>query len=314
MDALEGFPRVVLGTWPTPVRRLENVSARLGAEVWVKSEANCGTWGGNKVRKLEYALPKLEGRSVSTHGAGTSSWASAVAFHAAHFAREVHLGLAGPIPEELALLYDRLDTRLHTSSMLNALPIVALRARLAAGRGGVGLPTGGSGLPGDVGSARAGLEIAEAVHADEIPAPMEVIVPCGTAGTAAGLAVGLGLGGLSAAVVPVRVTPRPWGTGRLVKRRARRLVAALQARTGMTDVSEPTAIVGEDRFFGGGYGKPTKESEEAIEVARHDGIELDPVYAAKAFAALIQRANSRGGPVLFVHTSPGPAPTSVPGA
>ena len=314
MKALERFPRVVLGKWPTPIRRLENLSTRLGAEVWVKSEGDCGTWGGNKVRKLEYVLPELEGRSVSTHGAGTSSWASAVAFHAAHIAREVHLGLAGPIPDELALLYERLGTELHLSSMLNALPFVAIQARAAAGRGAAALPTGGSGVPGDVGSARAGMEIAEAVSAGEMPAPAQVVVPCGTAGTAAGLAVGLGLAGLRPVVVPVRVAPRPLGTERLVKRRVRRLLSALRARESLDRSVESAPVEGDDRFFGSGYGKPTKESRAAAEVARADGLELDPVYAAKDFAALITRARAAGGPVLFVHTSPGPAPTSLPSA
>ena len=303
---------MVLGKWPTPVRRLDNISAQLRAEVWVKSEADCGTWGGNKVRKLEYVLPELEGRAVSTHGAGTSSWASAVAFHAGPVARSVHLGLAGPIPEDLARLYHRLGTTLHTARSVNALPLVALRARLAAGRGGVGLPTGGSGLPGDVGSARAGLEIAETVRAGDMPESVEVVVPCGTAGTAAGLAVGLGLGGFRAAVVAVRVTPRPWGTPRLVEHRARRLLEAL--RDPGTKLREPAPILGEDRFFGRGYGKPTSASQAVTEIARRDGIELDPVYAAKAFAALMQRVKQGGGPVLFVHTSPGPVPTSVPSA
>ena len=313
MDPLVGFPRVVLGSWPTPVARLEALSGELGAEVFVKTESACGTWGGNKVRKLEYVLPELTDRAVTTHGAGTSSWASAVAFHAAPVARAVHLGLAGPIPDELARLYERLGTRLHTSSALSALPLVALRSRIAAGRGAAALATGGSGLPGDVGSARAGLEIADAVGGGELVAPAEVVVACGTAGTAAGLAVGLGLGGLDATVIPVRVTPRPLGTARLVRRRARRLLDALGKRGAPARVLM-APIVGEDRFFGSGYGKPTAESRAASAVARRDGVELDPVYAAKAFAALIARAEQAGGPLLFVHTSPGPAPTARPGA
>jgi 1-aminocyclopropane-1-carboxylate deaminase/D-cysteine desulfhydrase-like pyridoxal-dependent ACC family enzyme len=60
-------------------------------------------------------------------------------------------------------------------------------------------------------------------------------------------------------------------------------------------------------FVGAGYGIPTPEGREAIELlARTEGIVLDPVYTAKAMAALIARV--RGGrftedqSVLFLHT------------
>ena len=308
MDMLADRPRCVLGRWPTPIRRLERTSEILGVEVFAKLESESGAWGGNKVRKLEYVLPTLRDKVVVTHGAGTSSWASAVAFHAAPLARRVHVGLAGPVPRDLADLYRALGTVVHASSRLWALPMMALRARLAAGRGAAALPTGGSGLPGDFGSAWAGREVAAAVAAGDIPTPAEVIVPCGSAGTAAGLAVGMGLGGLASPVVAVRVTPRPLGTAALVRGRIRRLLGGLA--TGEVGDASPSAapVVEDGRWLGPGYGKQTRESSAAIEVARRDGLELDPVYAAKAFAALLARAEHTGGPLLFVHTSPGPVP------
>ena len=302
---------MTLGTWPTPIRRLPDASARAGVEVFVKVESESGAWGGNKVRKLEYALPHLRDRAVCTHGAGTSSWASALAYHAAPVAREVHLGLAGRVPDDLATLYTALGTRLHTSPYLNALPLTIVRARIAAGRGAVTLATGGSGLPGDFGSTWAGVEIGDAVANGEIPTPAEVVVACGSAGTAAGLAAGLGLAGLPTKVVAVRVAPRPFGSAAFARRRARRVLGAIAAHAGSGGGHQAVELVGEERFFGPGYGKPTAASSSAIEVGRGDGINLDPIYAAKAFAALLARAPASGGPMLFVHTSPGPAPAAV---
>ena len=49
-----------------------------------------------------------------------------------------------------------------------------------------------------------------------------------------------------------------------------------------------TAIEVDDRFVGDGYGVPTDESREAMELtARTEAIFLDPTYTAKAMAGLI---------------------------
>src|SRR5258705_8604652 len=58
MPSLADFPRVQLTFGPSPVHRLERLSANLGGEVeiWAKRE-HCSSglaYGGNKVRKLEY--------------------------------------------------------------------------------------------------------------------------------------------------------------------------------------------------------------------------------------------------------------------
>lgn len=59
-------------------------------------------------------------------------------------------------------------------------------------------------------------------------------------------------------------------------------------------------------WMGETYGAPTPESERAIELTRAEGLELDPVYTAKAMAALLDK--SRAGdfdarPVLFLNTN-----------
>ena len=63
----------------------------------------------------------------------------------------------------------------------------------------------------------------------------------------------------------------------------------------------------DDGFVGLGYGAPTPEGTEAIRLlASTEGIVLDPVYTAKAMAALIARI--RAGKftetqrILFLHT------------
>ena len=85
----------------------------------------------------------------------------------------------------------------------------------------------------------------------------------------------------------------------------------LQGMTGLLDMPK-SAFAGapidvDDRFVGGGYGVPTDESREAIELlARTEAIFLDPTYTAKAMAALIARVRAgefrEDQTVLFWHT------------
>lgn len=298
-----GEPRAALGKWPTPIERMDNVSHALGTDVWVKREDLSGAWGGNKVRKLEFWLARSDvwkKRSVIVSGAGSSTWTAAAALHARNAGLEVTAALAGEIPEDRQKLYSELGVRLVHHSNLNALPLVVAKARVSAGRRASLLPMGGSGWPGDLGSFICGLEIAD----DDFPRPSHVLVATGTSGTAAGIAAALAHRKNGARIVAVRVVPRPLGTTRVVARHARKLLKEVNA----ADASEP-AIVGEDGFFGEGYGKAAPGVEEAMELAATDGIELERTYTAKAFAALIAQARSGStGPLLFVHTAAGPRP------
>ena len=73
---------------------------------------------------------------------------------------------------------------------------------------------------------------------------------------------------------------------------------------------EPGELTVLDGWIGPGYGQATPEGATATDAARADSLALDPVYTAKAMAALMaaNRAGDLGpGPLLFVHTD-GPRP------
>ena len=302
---LENLPRLSIGTWPTPVRELTHVSRTLGCAVWAKIEEECGAWGGNKVRKLEFILAQGQRDGVDTfvsYGAGTSNWTSALAFHAAPRGFKTVAGLAGPIPAHYRSLYERTATKVVSVPWPFLSMPVAIAARATAGRSARSLEPGGSG-DGDIGSVHAGLEVADAIEDGSLPMPRAIFLAAGTCGTAAGLVTGLALRRRDVPVVAVRVAPLPLGTSRLIERR----VASLLRRLGCDE--HPATVVGDDRFFKPGYAKPNAASREAIRLAAPDGIILDPTYAAKAFASLIDAARRGGrGPFLFLHTSPGPLP------
>ena len=283
---------------------MDRVSEHLGRDVWIKVEEECGAWGGNKVRKLEYILAAAQRDGVEaliSYGAGTSNWTAALAHHAPTFGLHVVVGIAGPVPDLYRAVYERKKTTVVSSRAVNSLPLVGVRARLAAGRRARSIPMGGSGY-GDLGAAHLGTEIADAINAGAAPRPDAVFVAVGTAGTAAGTAVGLGLAGEAIPVIGVKVAPWPYGTEHRVRRHAKRLLARLGRRA-------PLEVSGDVRFFRPGYARPNASSIEAAEIARLDRVELDGTYAAKAFAALVATARSSpGGPLLFIHTSPGPPP------
>jgi D-cysteine desulfhydrase len=298
-------PRLKLGRWPTPVRHAPETSKELATQVWVKLEEDCGTWGGNKVRKLEYVLADARAKGIgrfSSWSVGTSNWTSALAFHASNNGFDVRLYLWGEIPEDYRRLYDSLGTEVVSIGE----PRLALgtAAGLIKPRRGdeLVLPPGGSSPAGDAGSRHTGEEIAAAISSGEMPRPNAVFVALGTAGTSGGLAAGLAARGLDVRVVAVKVAGRPYGNIVSARYRARRSLR------GAKGAAQP-ALIADTRFFAPGYAEPNDASREAQAIARLDGLELDGTYAAKAFASLVAHARAgRSGPFLFVHTSPGPPP------
>jgi 1-aminocyclopropane-1-carboxylate deaminase/D-cysteine desulfhydrase-like pyridoxal-dependent ACC family enzyme len=153
----------------------------------------------------------------------------------------------------------------------------------------------------------AGLELAAQVASP----PDAIVLPLGTGGTAAGLALAVSALGWPTRVVGVRVAPRlianRWRTMRLA-RAARRLLAdrgvPLPAPRSLDIVNG----------LGDGYGHPTPEGQAAERLASQYGLTLDPTYGAKAFAFLMGRAARDVQRVVFWHTfaapvfEPEPAP------
>jgi 1-aminocyclopropane-1-carboxylate deaminase/D-cysteine desulfhydrase-like pyridoxal-dependent ACC family enzyme len=157
-------------------------------------------------------------------------------------------------------------------------------------RGAHYIPAGGSNALGTLGAARIGVELAMAI--DDLD---EIVVPLGTGGTAAGLALGLALAGRSDPIAAVDVSSAIFANranlGRLV-RGAARIIGA--------QVAPNVEIV--RGFRGQGYGTPTPEGAIAAQRARSDGLDLDPTYGAKAMAALLARVRP-GRRFVFVQTA-----------
>ena len=310
------LPFVKLGEGPTPVRPLPGLGSGK-AEIWLKDEGGFGEggWGGNKVRKLEWLLPDVERRgrkTILTFGGLGTNWGLATALYAREQGIETALALIDqPLDDHVEAQLERLrasGASIHFTRTKNR--TVALAPWLV-GRHMSGLkppyilPSGGSSPLGALGYVEVAFEIADQVRSGELPEPGWIVVPTGSGGTAAGLALGLSLAGLETGVLGVIVSEHLKLDGPAIRKLAERSAALLRKRG--ADFPEPELRHEMTiEWLGETYGAPTPESENAIELTRSAGLELDPVYTAKAMAALLAREKAGGfgeKPVLFINTN-----------
>ena len=308
----ETLPHLSLSERPTPVRELP------GLGVWVKEDGAFGSggWGGNKVRKLEWLIPDARRRgrrSILTFGGLGTNWGLATALYASEHGLETALALVDqPIDAHVEAQLARLEAsgarihRTHTKARTVAMLPWLLARNARGGRPPYLLPAGGSSPVGALGYVEAALEIAAQVEAGALPEPAHVVVPVGTGGTAAGLALGFQLAGLRTRVVGVVVNDQLRLDPPVLARLARRTAGLLErrgARLGHLRLEPEVLDLNRDQI-GAGYGHPTETARCAAAQAAEDGLQLDPVYTAKAMAGLIAlRAEGRlGDSALFIHT------------
>jgi D-cysteine desulfhydrase len=304
---LAALPRVVLGAYPSPIERVRLAD---GGELWLKrDDCNAPVAAGNKVRALEFLLgPVRAGEVVLAVGGEGSTHIYATAVHAgrlgvrtdvirwAHVMHPVSRAVARAIVRNAA----------HTSGSRWAVTglarAMAWRARSLAGDGGRHyIPPGGSSPTGILGHVNAGLELAGQIADGQMPPPTHVVLPFGTGGTAAGLALGLGIAGVRTTIVAARVAPRIIANHYRVQsliRRTRRLIR----RAGYEKESLPAVpVVIDHSAYAGEYGRPSPAGaiaasrlSDAVMDAGAPTLLLDATYAAKAGAVALALATSRG--------------------
>ncbi len=291
--ALARVPRAPLTTLPTPVERHRGPG---GVELWVKrDDLSALVAGGNKVRALEYLLGTVgPGDTVVTLGGQGSTHVLATATHAALLGART---IAFTWPHEMNASA-RETERSCQERCWRVLPspfaVTALaRYALPRGRGYHCVPLGGTSPLGMLGHVNAGLELASQIAAGVLPAPARIVVPLGSGGTAAGLALGLGLGGYDGVVVAARVVPRLAASAWRLRRLIRATRGLLQRLSGTPRESMPAAPIEIDHsVYGGAYGRPLDPPP------RLDGLDVDDTYSAKALASALRRSTERG-PTLF---------------
>jgi len=299
------FAPCSLGDWPTPLEAQPALARALGLHaLWLKRE---DLGGGNKVRGLEFLLAGAPPGSVFvTLGGDGSSHVLATARCATQLGQRTAVALF-PQPETdasraVTAATDATANLVVRASSLFTLPWAVLRAWRGAHHLGRGtprwIPGGGADPRGVIGHFLATLELTTALVAP----PDTIVVPLGTGGTAAGIALGVAWLGWSTRVVAVRVASRVvanrWRTARL----ARQAAAAIRHAGVEFDVPRATIRVDVVDGMGDGYGHPTAEGEAARALAAEYGVRLDPTYGAKAFSIFLRRTTHDVRRAVFWHT------------
>ena len=300
-----------LGDWPTPLEPAPALArAARVAELWLKREDRSG---GNKVRGLEFLLAGGGPDTVFVTVGGTgSTHCLATAEHGRRLGHRIVLAQFPQHDTDASLAVAAATSRsadivIRARSRLG-LPWAVFRAWARARRLGAPrwIPGGGAHPRAVLGHLLATLELA--TQLDE--PPDTIVVPLGTGGTTAGIALGVSWLGWPTRVVAVRVAPRlvanRWRVLRLASG-AQRLLAnhALSIRNPRPSGSP----LGQSAIrlevvdgLGAGYGHPSPAGERARVLAADHGLTLDPTYGAKAFAALLQLATGNVQRVVFWHT------------
>ena len=274
------FAPCSLGAWPTPLDAAPALGRAIRADaLWLKREDRSG---GNKVRGLEFLLAGAAPNAVFVTVGGTgSTHCLATARHARRLGHRIVLAQF-PQPDTdasravAAATAQTADLVIRAGSSLG-LPWALFRAWVQARRLGAPrwIPGGGAHPRAVLGHALAALELETQLDAP----PDTIVVPLGTGGTAAGIALGVAWMAWPTQVVAVRVAPRLVANRWRITRLAHRAAQLLGTRTPRLRVKVVDGL-------GAGYGHPTPAGERARALAADHGLTLDPTYGAKAFAAI----------------------------
>ena len=315
---LARFPRRFIAHLPTPLERLDRLSAELdGPEIWIKRDDCTGlSTGGNKTRKLEFLMAEAElqdAEMVMTQGATQSNHARQTAAFAAKLGMKCHILLEDRIGSNNAnynhngnVLLDHLHgatTEKRPGGLdMNAEMEAAADKLRADGKKVYTIPGGGSNPTGALGYVNCALELLAQVNNGALKLD-HIVHATGSAGTQAGLIVGLKAMNAQIPLLGIGVrAPKPKQEESVYN-----LACATAEKLGCAGVVQREDVVANTDYVGEGYGIPTASAIEAIQMfAELESILLDPVYSAKGAAGFIDLIRNshfkKGERVVFLHT------------
>jgi D-cysteine desulfhydrase len=312
-------PRVPLAHTPTPLDQLRRLGIDLGVELYVKRDDLTGsTLTGNKVRKLEFLLADAVARgadTVLTCGGAHSNHCRATAIAAAKLGLKTKLLLRTADP----LHPPALEGNLLLDQLVGA-EIVWVTAeeyrqrddifvRMAAELSDLGrrpylIPEGGSNALGAWGYVRASEELAADLAALGPARRTSIVYACGSGGTGAGLVLGARILGLDCRVIGLNVCDDRNTFVNTIGQIVEDMIRTHWLKVRFARERDVEIL---DGYVGRGYGESRPEELQLIaQIARSEGIVLDPVYTGKAFYGMVTelRKNPQvfGDRVVFVHT------------
>ena len=315
---LSGFPRVSLAHLPTRLEFLPQLTERLGGpEIWVKRDDCTGlATGGNKTRKLEFSMGEaLEqgADTIITVGAVQSNHVRQTAAAAAKLGMSCEVLLEHRVqkPSDLYrnsgnVLLDRiLGANLREydkgTDFDAAMDEIAGEVRANGGTPYI-IPGGASNPVGALGYVGCAEELLQQCEAQDVVFD-HVVLASGSAGTHAGMAVGLRASGSDLPILGIGVNvPRDEQEARVYD-----LAIATADYIDRPGCVSRQDIVADCNYVGPGYGEPTAGMNEAVLMrARTEGLLFDPVYSGKALAGMIDYVRkgrfTAGQKIVFLHT------------
>lgn len=288
--SLDQFPRISLGTFPSPLTQatLEN-----GRRFWIKDDGGCAEiYGGNKVRKLEFLLAAAQHarkNGLVVHGDVESHTVQACGL----LGRKLGLAVQAVVfpcrgqsfeAPELARL-NKVGVRIHRRrSMLTTV----LCAHWIGWRTSAWVvPLGASNSLATLGHVRAALELLDQLRERHLPEPRRIYLPFATGGSVAGLLIGLALAGATTRVVAVQTVESFIAN----RRRLGRLVRSTLALLGLGAEDFGRCLrqleLIDSRYLGRGYRDVPTRTETALATAAKQGLRLESAFSGKAFAAML---------------------------
>ena len=320
-ERISAVPRVHLAHVPTPVEHCPRLTGELGGpRVFIKRDDCTGlAFGGNKTRILEFTVAQAlrQGADVLIGGAGSQS---------NHCRQLAAAAVKTGVDCALVLAKDDKSSSVQGNLLLDsilgaAVEIVEvdsiehlddakrqLAERLkSAGRKPFVVMQSALRHFGAMGYALCMAELVEQFR--ESGEKLDTVIVCSSSATQPGLIFANKVMGTGARIIGI--APIKWSYD--IKEA---FLQILHKMAGVLDLGVsflPEDIVNLDSYIGDrGYGFPSARGNEALSLmARTEGIILDPIYSAKALAALIdliqrEEIDARET-VVFVHTGGTPA-------
>lgn len=324
---LKGLAKAQLGFFPTPFYRLDNLSRKLGVELYIKRDDFTGAslFGGNKIRKLEYLIgdaKKKGAEYVFTFGATQSNHAMQTVCSCNRLGIKPVLYLVAivkPDEEDLRsnLLLDKiLGAKMHiiepeegeteAEASERALQLARAHMKRLEEQNHIcyEIPMGGASEVGSTGFIEGYIELEEQMRALGIKADY-IFHATGTGGTMAGIQAGRKLLSSECRVISIEVGVKKDDYAEKTAELANKSLDLIGAKD--VRVSAREDIHTDGNYYLPGYEIPNEASSRAIRMlAKEEGLFIDPVYTGKAFAGMLDYIESGKiapkSTVVFWHT------------
>lgn len=324
------IPYISLGTFPTPIQKLNNLRQELSIpNLYIKRDDLSGKisqdgsrlFGGNKVRKLEFLLGEAlehNAKTVITFGCIASNHAVATAAYAQHLGLKTII-MVKPQPNS-SIVRKNLLLMQHYGADIHFCPDGKMREKQTIdqfieykqrdGNFPYFIPTGGSMPVGIIGFVNAVFELREQIQAGQIPEPDRIYIPAGSWGSSVGLLLGIKAVHLKTKVMIIAIEPEE----NLEKHKeilfdlfnkTNKYLHSCDNTFPLFELTEKDFAINH-AFTGNKYGQFTQEGYTAIKVFQEqENINLDGTYTAKAVAAMLddlKNLENKNQVILYWHT------------